>query len=330
MKAINSTRFYAIAPQFNNKAVKMAVLSTDENKHYLLSSRNNLNDGSREELAAAGINCLGMYYGIAIESPDEAGITALIPGAEIHWAGSDKYNELAEAAKGSRPAKKADPAPAPATPAPAVVSANDFVCPKFEDAPDAAEVIKIVPMQKEINAYGIALATALLSNTTAPAHPESIEPFMALPAFAAAVDNYTVTIISAVEKYRKEQIEKEEAAKKEAEAREAQKRAAEAGKQTIKLSTGRVLEIDGTPHKCFKHVAELVERRENVYLYGPAGTGKTYLCEQIARAFNLPFYRNGKTEDIYNSYTGGHVAGAWPCKNALRTCFYRRRHIFAR
>lgn len=35
---------------------------------------------------------------------------------------------------------------------------------------------------------------------------------------------------------------------------------------------------------------ELVANHENVYLYGPAGSGKNVLCEELAKALNVPFY----------------------------------------
>ena len=42
-------------------------------------------------------------------------------------------------------------------------------------------------------------------------------------------------------------------------------------------------------HPVFNDVLPLVGIRENVLLVGPAGTGKTHMAEQVARALNLPF-----------------------------------------
>lgn len=40
----------------------------------------------------------------------------------------------------------------------------------------------------------------------------------------------------------------------------------------------------------FEFILNLVARRENVYLYGPAGSGKNTICAQVAKALNLEFY----------------------------------------
>lgn len=43
-------------------------------------------------------------------------------------------------------------------------------------------------------------------------------------------------------------------------------------------------------HENFKKVLAAMEDGESVYLYGPAGSGKNVLCEQIAEALGLEFY----------------------------------------
>lgn len=40
----------------------------------------------------------------------------------------------------------------------------------------------------------------------------------------------------------------------------------------------------------FEFILDLVASGENVYLYGPAGSGKNTICAQIAKALNLEFY----------------------------------------
>lgn len=47
---------------------------------------------------------------------------------------------------------------------------------------------------------------------------------------------------------------------------------------------------DEIRHKDFDAVLSLVRASVPVYLYGPAGSGKNVLCEQVARALGLPFY----------------------------------------
>jgi hypothetical protein len=53
--------------------------------------------------------------------------------------------------------------------------------------------------------------------------------------------------------------------------------------QTIKV-------METIVHESFKDIIDLISADEAVYLYGPAGTGKSKLAEQIAEALDLNFY----------------------------------------
>jgi len=46
----------------------------------------------------------------------------------------------------------------------------------------------------------------------------------------------------------------------------------------------------GVQHKEFENVLKLVSMRMDVFLVGPAGSGKTTLCDSVAKALDLPFY----------------------------------------
>lgn len=46
----------------------------------------------------------------------------------------------------------------------------------------------------------------------------------------------------------------------------------------------------GIQHKEFEKVLKLIALRIDVFLVGPAGSGKTTLCESVARALQLPFF----------------------------------------
>jgi hypothetical protein len=46
-------------------------------------------------------------------------------------------------------------------------------------------------------------------------------------------------------------------------------------------------------HSAFPKLLKAVSSGENVWLVGPAGTGKTTAAEQVAKAIGLPFYFNG-------------------------------------
>lgn len=52
-------------------------------------------------------------------------------------------------------------------------------------------------------------------------------------------------------------------------------------------------------HKDFDKICQMVIDGEPVYLCGPAGTGKSYLCQQVAKALNLEFYySNAILDDV--------------------------------
>ena len=57
----------------------------------------------------------------------------------------------------------------------------------------------------------------------------------------------------------------------------------------VKLLDGSTVELDGVQNPKFEMVLTLLANGENVYLYGPAGTGKNVMCEQLAKALGVPF-----------------------------------------
>lgn len=77
-----------------------------------------------------------------------------------------------------------------------------------------------------------------------------------------------------------------EAAKKEA--------AAAAGKEriikvVIEKPGKKAKEFTETYHRTFEDILTLATLRENIFLYGPMGSGKTFIGEQLARHLDLPF-----------------------------------------
>lgn len=54
--------------------------------------------------------------------------------------------------------------------------------------------------------------------------------------------------------------------------------------KTTKTNTPKILDNQ------FGDILELVANHENVYLYGPAGSGKNVLCEELAKALGVEFY----------------------------------------
>lgn len=57
---------------------------------------------------------------------------------------------------------------------------------------------------------------------------------------------------------------------------------------------------NGVVHEAFNEVMAYVDGGEPVMLVGPAGSGKNYLCKQIADAMNLEFYFTNAVTQEYN------------------------------
>lgn len=58
----------------------------------------------------------------------------------------------------------------------------------------------------------------------------------------------------------------------------------------VKRVDGSTVQLDGVQNPKFEMVLTLLANGENVYLYGPAGSGKNVMCEQLAKALGIPFY----------------------------------------
>jgi hypothetical protein len=65
-----------------------------------------------------------------------------------------------------------------------------------------------------------------------------------------------------------------------------------AAEMVVKVGDLPPVKLDGTPHKLLQRVLRLIAAGvsdKNVMLIGPAGSGKTYLAEQVSKALNLKF-----------------------------------------
>lgn len=61
--------------------------------------------------------------------------------------------------------------------------------------------------------------------------------------------------------------------------------------RTIEISVdGKKNKVDGVLNPVFEDVVTLIAANKNVYLFGPAGSGKNVLCGQVAEALGLKFY----------------------------------------
>lgn len=67
----------------------------------------------------------------------------------------------------------------------------------------------------------------------------------------------------------------------------------------LKTETGETVKLDGLHHRRFPDLLAKVQAGVNVWLYGPAGTGKTTAAHNVAKALGLAFYFNGAIDNEY-------------------------------
>lgn len=77
------------------------------------------------------------------------------------------------------------------------------------------------------------------------------------------------------------------------------KKVSEAKTITVKINDVPVFKTEKTLHNAFKEVLFWATQKQPIYLFGPAGTGKNVLSEQVAEALNLPFYYAGCLQQKY-------------------------------
>lgn len=87
---------------------------------------------------------------------------------------------------------------------------------------------------------------------------------------------------------------------------------------TVKVNDAPEVKIEGTQHAEFEETLFWCVNRMPVYLYGPAGTGKNVLSQQIAEALNLNFYYAGSLQ--FKSDLEGFVNAAG---EYVETDFYK-------
>lgn len=76
----------------------------------------------------------------------------------------------------------------------------------------------------------------------------------------------------------------------------------------ITLPDGKKTELDEVLHEKFDDILKLVCAGYNVYLYGEAGTGKSEIAAQVAKAMQLPYHQQDKVEHIHEfiGYVDAH------------------------
>ena len=100
--------------------------------------------------------------------------------------------------------------------------------------------------------------------------------------------------------------------------------------ELIKKHSTKAIEVTAAPdvepiriegaHPALERVVTWLSTRTNVYLVGPAGSGKTTLAEQAAKALDLPFFSSGAIMASYE-LTGFRDAHGKYTPSPLRTAF---------
>ncbi len=67
----------------------------------------------------------------------------------------------------------------------------------------------------------------------------------------------------------------------------------------VQIGDSEPRKLEGVQHKSFDLVLKLVANRGRIMLVGPAGSGKTTICENVAKALNVPYYFHGA---LYHKY----------------------------
>lgn len=98
-------------------------------------------------------------------------------------------------------------------------------------------------------------------------------------------------------------------ARQVAEAAKAEAAAAAGRERIVKIVVERPKKptqtFEETFHSKFEDILTLAKLRENIFLYGPMGSGKTFIGGQLARVLNLPFYFISCSQGISDSVLTG-------------------------
>lgn len=301
---------------------KCAVSELSDGRAVLYNSLMSYRDDAlKSDMADAGISFKSFANVYPLLSADSAGICAVFGGnTTIDWEGTSEYNARVAAAV-SRPGRsksvKSEPSGAePSTVQPsgvAVASEDVFTVPAVDSVPALFDVLRLLPPAcfEDIKTWGAGVGAAVLAGDETPAVPDSLAPFMTMPTLPPSLDAYRLTIETAAKEHTAKIEEQKRAKAAAAAAAQAAAQAAANGKQLITLWDGSTVEVTGQTHPQFTEVLEDVMATRAVYLYGPSGTGKSYMARQIAEALGLPFYQDGKSDTKYDLIGSPTAGGEW-------------------
>lgn len=86
----------------------------------------------------------------------------------------------------------------------------------------------------------------------------------------------------------------------------------------VQVNDKEPVKLQGVMHEKFERVLKRCARRRPVWLYGPAGTGKNVLAEQVAQALELPFYTAASLQTVFDLIGYTDAAGVYQETNFFR------------
>ena len=322
----------------NGKKSGLASYSDDSARVLFFSSTLGAGDGSIDAVRAAGVSLHQFNNSLLIPSADAAGVAAVIPGAVVDLAGSPEYEARAAAAVGTRGGSAAGvkssgaAADTPKVSTAATAAApGAFVVPAVSECPQLAAILSTASaLAAPVEEYAAAVAAEVIDGAAAPEVPAGVQGAGAfIPDLLPALEVYAAIIrraaadhleaVAAAERAAREKEERERAerAAKEA-ALKAAKEAAASGKTLVELSDGSTVAVSGRVHPAFAEVFEDLQDFHAVYLWGPAGTGKSFMARQLAEALGVECYISGKSDLKYDLIGSADVNG-----NHMFTAFTR-------
>lgn len=247
----------------NNR--KSAVAQYDNNTNVILFFGNTLGFGSPElveTLRNAGVSMHSFNNAMPINSATIDGITEAIPNAVVYVEGSPEYEAKAAAAVGTRSGSKKEDTPNITTPTPTPT-------PTPIPEPNAVSTTPAETNEQSKIDFSESVTNAL-SDFGALAS-------MIAPKVIEAVNTKALDVINKV--------------------------AATRSCQEIHYVSARgVYQSDNKEitHELLQDIAEDVEDNSGVYLYGPAGSGKSYIARQVAKRLSLDYYEDTKIEQVFD------------------------------
>lgn len=249
----------------NNR--KSAVAQYDNNVNVILFFGNTLGFGNSElveTLRNSGVSMHSFNNAMPINSADEAGIIEAIPNAVVYFEGSPEYEAKAAAAVGTRSGSKKEETPNTTAPNSTASTAASAPAPTPTTPTEPTE-----PSEDPKIDFTESVTTALSD-------------------FGALASMIAPKVIEAVNTKALDVINKVAATRTCQEIHYVSSRG-------IYESTNKEI-----THELLQDITEDVEDNIGVYLYGPAGSGKSYIARQVANRLSLDYYEDTKIEQIFD------------------------------